>query len=225
MSEKELTREFEVYGPIERLRIVRDKEGKSRGYAFVVYERERDMRSECQPALRLSALLTVRAAAYKEAEGIKIGGRRIMVDVERGRTVKDWKPMRLGGGLGGATRKKKEVAPPPDMMCESCLLSDVWPVLTSSQSAVASAAASAVDFGVALADGAAALLRAAASRHEAALEAHRVEATAARRAAASAVRQVASHHEEATAAHRRGEAASRQGEAMEARRGECGRRP
>jgi hypothetical protein len=76
------------------------------------------MRSECQHALRMSALLTICTAAYKEAEGIKIGGRRIMVDVERGRTVKDWKPMRLGGGLGGATRKKKEVAPPPDMMCE-----------------------------------------------------------------------------------------------------------
>lgn len=45
-TEKELQREFGVYGPIERIRVVRDKEGKSRGYAFLVYEKERDMRSE-----------------------------------------------------------------------------------------------------------------------------------------------------------------------------------
>ena len=30
-----------------------------------------------------------------------------MVDVERGRTVKDWKPKRLGGGLGGQSRRPK----------------------------------------------------------------------------------------------------------------------
>lgn len=30
-----------------------------------------------------------------------IKGRKILVDVERGRTVKGWKPMKLGGGLGG----------------------------------------------------------------------------------------------------------------------------
>jgi len=45
-TEKDLHREFDQYGPIERVRLVKDKEGKSRGYAFVVYEKERDMRSE-----------------------------------------------------------------------------------------------------------------------------------------------------------------------------------
>lgn len=35
-------------------------------------------------------------AAYKHADGKKIDGRRIVVDVERGRTVKTWKPRRLG---------------------------------------------------------------------------------------------------------------------------------
>lgn len=35
-----------------------------------------------------------------EADGLKIEGRRILVDVERGRTVTGWKPRRLGGGLG-----------------------------------------------------------------------------------------------------------------------------
>ena len=34
--------------------------------------------------------------------------------------MKDWKPMRLGGGLGGLTRKKKEPAPEPAAMgCEA----------------------------------------------------------------------------------------------------------
>lgn len=97
VTEKDLHREFDVYGPIERIALIRDKEGKSRGYAFIAYERERDMK-----------------AAYKDAEGIKINGRRVMVDVERGRTVKDWKPTRLGGGLGGTARKPKKAPEPVD---------------------------------------------------------------------------------------------------------------
>jgi len=40
------------------------------------------------------------AAAYKQADGRKIDGRRVLVDVERGRTVPNWRPRRLGGGLG-----------------------------------------------------------------------------------------------------------------------------
>ncbi|KAK4056385.1 hypothetical protein OIO90_002528 [Microbotryomycetes sp. JL221] len=94
VTESELRREFDMYGPLERLRLVRDKDGKSKGYAFIVYERERDMK-----------------AAYKEADGLKLHGKRLMIDVERGRTVKEWKPRRLGGGLGG--RPKKVVPVPP----------------------------------------------------------------------------------------------------------------
>lgn len=47
--------------------------GKSRGYAFVEYEDKKDMKE-----------------AYKAADGRKIEGRRILVDVERGRTVESW---------------------------------------------------------------------------------------------------------------------------------------
>ncbi|EAU83071.1 U1 snRNP 70K protein [Coprinopsis cinerea okayama7 len=94
-TETDLRREFEGYGTIERVRIVRDKNGRSRGYAFIVYERERDMK-----------------AAYKESDGLHIMGKRILVDVERGRTVRGWKPRRLGGGLGGRP-KKVEPLPPP----------------------------------------------------------------------------------------------------------------
>jgi len=35
-------------------------------------------------------------AAYKHADGKKIDGRRVLVDVERARTVKGWLPRRLG---------------------------------------------------------------------------------------------------------------------------------
>ncbi|KAF5381985.1 hypothetical protein D9615_004226 [Tricholomella constricta] len=97
-TESDLRREFETYGTIERVRIVRDKKNRSRGYAFVVYERERDMK-----------------AAYKESDGLHIMGKRILVDVERGRTVRGWKPRRLGGGLGGRPKRVEPVSSAPPM--------------------------------------------------------------------------------------------------------------
>lgn len=48
-------------------------------------------------------------AAYRHADGKKIDSRRVLVDVERGRTVKGWLPRRLGGGLGGTRRGGPEV--------------------------------------------------------------------------------------------------------------------
>ncbi|KAH1223908.1 U1 small nuclear ribonucleoprotein [Glycine max] len=66
------------------VRLVADKDiNKPRGYAFIEYLHTRDMK-----------------AAYKQADGRKIDGRRVLVDVERGRTVPNWRPRRLGGGLG-----------------------------------------------------------------------------------------------------------------------------
>ncbi|KAF3440222.1 hypothetical protein FNV43_RR18505 [Rhamnella rubrinervis] len=83
-AESRIKREFDVYGPVKRVRFVNDKEtNKPRGYAFIEYMHTRDMK-----------------AAYKQADGRKIEGRRVLVDVERGRTVPNWRPCRLGGGLG-----------------------------------------------------------------------------------------------------------------------------
>ncbi|OBT88934.1 hypothetical protein VE02_02848 [Pseudogymnoascus sp. 03VT05] len=104
-TEQDLEREFGRFGPIERIRIVTDthqdekpnkKKKKHRGYAFVVFEREKDMR-----------------AALDGCDGIRIKERRIKVDVERGRTVKGWKPRRFGGGLGG--RGYTKAVPPRPM--------------------------------------------------------------------------------------------------------------
>ncbi|XP_045508993.1 U1 small nuclear ribonucleoprotein 70 kDa [Colias croceus] len=92
-SESKLRREFEGYGPIKKIYLVYNKEdGKPRGYAFIEYEHERDMHS-----------------AYKHADGKKIDGKRVLVDVERARTVKGWLPRRLGGGLGGTRRGGNDV--------------------------------------------------------------------------------------------------------------------
>ncbi|KAI7717958.1 hypothetical protein KC353_g4180, partial [Hortaea werneckii] len=80
-----------VVGPARKSR-----KGLSRGYAFVVFEREKDMK-----------------AAYKETDHLSIRGRKVLVDVERGRTVSGWRPRRFGGGLGG--RHYTKVAPPRPM--------------------------------------------------------------------------------------------------------------
>ncbi|KAF2859111.1 RNA-binding domain-containing protein [Piedraia hortae CBS 480.64] len=116
-KENDLLAAFHRFGPIARVRVVtyakpdakedkeeqekdvtrttkpKDRTGQSRGYGFVEFERERDMK-----------------AAYKETESFSIRGRKVLVDVERGRTVQGWKPVRFGGGLG--KRHYTKVVPP-----------------------------------------------------------------------------------------------------------------
>lgn len=110
-TENDLRREFETFGTIERVRIVRDKKNRSRGYAFIVYERERDMKGTCNLILVWNISAHTLSAAYKESDGLHIMGKRILVDVERGRTVRGWKPRRLGGGLGGRPKAAAAAAP------------------------------------------------------------------------------------------------------------------
>lgn len=83
VTEENLKQEFEYYGPVVACRLTVDQEGKSRGYGFVQFESSQHLLD-----------------AYKDADGRKILGRRILVDVVRGGTVKDFYPRRLGGGLG-----------------------------------------------------------------------------------------------------------------------------
>lgn len=78
-TEEKLKQEFQDYGPVKSVAIAKTEDGKSRGYAFVEFEADADMKN-----------------AYKRADGRKIDGRRVLVDVERGRTVKGWLPRRLG---------------------------------------------------------------------------------------------------------------------------------
>lgn len=41
-TEERLKREFEIFGAIDRVRLVKDLKGQSRGYAFVTFMRERE---------------------------------------------------------------------------------------------------------------------------------------------------------------------------------------
>eukprot|EP01061_Rhynchopus_euleeides_P018605 TRINITY_DN30761_c1_g1_i1.p2 TRINITY_DN30761_c1_g1~~TRINITY_DN30761_c1_g1_i1.p2 ORF type:complete len:376 (+),score=106.56 TRINITY_DN30761_c1_g1_i1:71-1129(+) len=105
VTEEQLQKAFEQYGTIRKARIVLDNAGNSRGYGFIEFEHKSEQ-----------------DAAYKYSAGKVIGSRRIIVDKEKGRIVKNWRPRRLGGGLGrtrvGASSQneppaRKVVAPPP----------------------------------------------------------------------------------------------------------------
>lgn len=97
-TERKLRREFEQYGAIKQIVMVaqqsRTGASKPRGYAFIEFEKEESLKE-----------------AYKHADGKKIDDRRIVVDVERGRTVRGWLPRRLGGGLGGRKARRNNSAP------------------------------------------------------------------------------------------------------------------
>lgn len=112
VTEKKLRREFEEFGPIKRIRMVTDLAGKPRGYAFIEYENKKDMKE-----------------AYKAADGKKIEGRRVLVDVERGRTVENWRPRRLGGGLGGPGREPKPPKKPKFGMVSLPVISSAPPAM------------------------------------------------------------------------------------------------
>ncbi len=86
VNEIELSEKFSSFGEIEKVRVVRDKtdQTKSRGYAFIIYKNSSDAKT-----------------AFQKGNGMIINDRSVIVDIERGRGVKNWKPRRLGGGLGG----------------------------------------------------------------------------------------------------------------------------
>jgi len=89
-TEERLREVFEMYGHIKNVILVKDKEGTSQGYAFIEFENMRGFKS-----------------AFRQADGKKVDARRVIVDAERGRTCKFWRPRRLGGGRGGIDRRSK----------------------------------------------------------------------------------------------------------------------
>lgn len=73
------------YGKVKGMRLVRDiVTGASRGYAFVEYETDKEMR-----------------CAYEDAHHSIIDGSEVIVDYYRQQLMPGWIPRRLGGGLGG----------------------------------------------------------------------------------------------------------------------------
>ncbi|KAG2285050.1 hypothetical protein Bca52824_044654 [Brassica carinata] len=84
-SEETLREAMSKYGKVKSLRLVRHiVTDASRGYAFVEYETEKEMRR-----------------AYEDAHHSLIDGREIIVDYNRQQLMPGWIPRRLGGGLGG----------------------------------------------------------------------------------------------------------------------------
>eukprot|EP00510_Aplanochytrium_minuta_P000234 CAMPEP_0184019660 /NCGR_PEP_ID=MMETSP0954-20121128/8882_1 /TAXON_ID=627963 /ORGANISM="Aplanochytrium sp, Strain PBS07" /LENGTH=322 /DNA_ID=CAMNT_0026301365 /DNA_START=114 /DNA_END=1083 /DNA_ORIENTATION=+ len=84
VDENELKEIFSEYGNLKKVVVVKDSvSGKPRGYGFVEFEHGVDMK-----------------AALRRTDGIKIKGRRILVDVERARTVKNGTLEGLEEGLG-----------------------------------------------------------------------------------------------------------------------------
>ncbi|KAJ4779679.1 U11/U12 small nuclear ribonucleoprotein 35 kDa protein [Rhynchospora pubera] len=83
--ETALTQAMSKYGRVKNIRLVRDiVTGASRGYAFVEFESERQMRR-----------------AYEDAHHSIIDGSEVIVDYNRQQLMPGWIPRRLGGGLGG----------------------------------------------------------------------------------------------------------------------------
>lgn len=87
-TEERLRKEFEFCGTVDRVRLVKNLQGKSKGYGFVTFKHQSDAEY-----------------AFQKADGRRVEGKRILVDRELGRTKKSWLPRRLGGGKGGETRK------------------------------------------------------------------------------------------------------------------------
>ncbi|XP_008802379.2 U11/U12 small nuclear ribonucleoprotein 35 kDa protein isoform X2 [Phoenix dactylifera] len=84
-DEEILRKVMSKYGRVKNLRLVRDiVTGASRGYAFVEYETEREMRR-----------------AYEDAHHSIIDNSEVIVDYYRQQLMPGWIPRRLGGGLGG----------------------------------------------------------------------------------------------------------------------------
>lgn len=86
-DEKRLQRKFEFYGPIKRIRLVKDLSGNSRGYAFIEYEHKSDFSN-----------------AYKRGDRERIDDKIVYTDFERGRTEKGFRPRRFGGHFPQETR-------------------------------------------------------------------------------------------------------------------------
>ncbi|CAH2058206.1 unnamed protein product [Thlaspi arvense] len=93
-TEDTLREAMSKYGRIKSLRLVRHiVTGASRGYAFVEYETEKEMR-------RAYEVLSL-ALFCSDAHHSFIDDREIIVDYNRQQLMPGWIPRRLGGGLGG----------------------------------------------------------------------------------------------------------------------------
>lgn len=84
-SERSVEAKFSAFAPVRRVRLVRDVvTGFSRGYAFVEFYDERTTKDVC-----------------READGLELDDKKLLIELECERTLPGWVPRRLGGGFGG----------------------------------------------------------------------------------------------------------------------------
>ena len=91
VTEDILKSKMQKFGKISDIRIVKDKNGKSRGYGFIQFKHSKDLTD-----------------AYDHAHKMKIEKRKIKVDYERARIQKSWLPRRLDGGKAGRKNEEEE---------------------------------------------------------------------------------------------------------------------
>ena len=92
VTEERIRWEFTPFGPVKQVKFVIDrKTGKRRNYCFLEFEREESFTN-----------------AMKQGRKLQINGKWVIVDCERGRTVANWLPRRLGGGVGENPRRFTE---------------------------------------------------------------------------------------------------------------------
>ena len=80
VDESTLKYEFEEFGQIKNVRIIKNYKGVSKGYGFIEYERTKDFRE-----------------ALDRGNKKKINGRHVYVEAERGRTDNKFRPMKYEG--------------------------------------------------------------------------------------------------------------------------------
>ena len=83
IDENLLKYEFEEFGQIKNIRIIKNNKGISKGYGFIEYERTKDFRE-----------------ALDRGNKKKINGRHVYVEAERGRTDNKFLPIKYGDQEG-----------------------------------------------------------------------------------------------------------------------------
>eukprot|EP00871_Galdieria_phlegrea_P002308 jgi/Galph1/3078/GphlegSOOS_G1717.1 len=95
-----LLAELETYGKVNDIKLpISKKTGLPKGFAFVEFQRERDAKE-----------------ALRALEGRRIDGARVLVDIERARTVKSWLPkkLRINEQTPPKVEKNHPSPPPPN---------------------------------------------------------------------------------------------------------------
>ena len=83
VDENLLKYEFEEFGTIKEVKIIKNRKGENKGYGFIEFERTKDCRE-----------------ALERGNKKKINGRHVNVEMERGRTDNKFKPLRFWGENG-----------------------------------------------------------------------------------------------------------------------------